>query len=256
VKIIAVIPARMGASRFPGKPLRTIQGIPMVGHCYFRTRMTPGLSGTYIATCDQEIMDYAASIGAPAIMTSTAHNRATDRVAEAITHIEARTGERVDAVVMVQGDEPLIMPDAIASLLPPFADDSVHVANLITPFRSDEDFLDKSNVKLVVNRFGDAIYFSREPIPCTWKNIPNTPRLQQLGIIAFRRDVLLSFNASPETILEQCESVDMNRIVENGGKIRTVLSEYRTIGVDSPNDLARAETMMAQDRLFAEYRPR
>ena len=203
---------------------------------------------------DQEIADYAASIGAPVIMTSSAHNRATDRAAEATAKIEADSCEKVGVVVMVQGDEPLIMPDAIASLLPPFTDTSVQVANLITPIRSDADFLDKGNVKVVLNRFGNVIYFSREPIPCTWKNIPNTPRLQQLGIIAFRRDVLMDFSSSQETMLEQCESVDMNRIVENGENIRAVLSNYRTIGVDNEADLARAEAMMAEDALVSRYR--
>lgn len=254
MKVIAVIPARMGATRFPGKPLAKIHGMPMIGHCYFRTKLTPGLDGTYIATCDGEIADYAASIGAPSIMTASTHNRATDRTAEAMIHIEKLLGHQVDAVIMVQGDEPLITPDAIAKVLEPLQDRTIEIVNVISRIRNDADFLDKGNVKVVVNRRGDAMYFSREPIPCTWKNIPNTPRYMQLGVIAFRRDVLLNFNAESETILEQCESVDMNRVIENGGRIRTVVSDYQTIGVDSPADLERAGALLAVDLLFESYR--
>jgi 3-deoxy-manno-octulosonate cytidylyltransferase (CMP-KDO synthetase) len=253
VTAIAIIPARMGASRFPGKPLAKIRGIPMIGHCYFRTARTTGLKATYIATCDQEIADYAASIGAPAIMTATTHNRATDRTAEAMVKVERSLGHSVSIVVMMQGDEPLITPDAIAKVLAPFDERSVEIVNVISPIRTDGDFVDKGNVKVVVNRHGDAIYFSREPIPCTWKNIPETPRFMQLGVIGFRREALLRFNDSAETILEQCESVDMNRVIENGGSIRTVVSESRTIGVDSPTDLAAAEILMADDTLMQSY---
>lgn len=254
MNVIAVIPARMGATRFPGKPLAKIHGMPMIGHCYFRTKLTPGLSGTYIATCDQEIADYAASVGAPAIMTATTHNRATDRTAEAMIHIEKSLGHQVDAVIMMQGDEPLITPEAIGKVLEPLQDRTIEIVNVISRIRSDADFIDKGNVKVVVNCLGDAMYFSREPIPCTWKNIPNTPRYMQLGVIAFRRDTLINFNKMRETILEQCESVDMNRVIENGGRIRTVISDYQTIGVDSPSDLRRAEALLVDDPLVATYR--
>jgi 3-deoxy-manno-octulosonate cytidylyltransferase (CMP-KDO synthetase) len=228
-------------------------GIPMIGHCYFRTAKTPNLEATYIATCDQEIVDYATSIGAQAIMTATTHNRATDRTAEAMIKAEQSLGRNVEIVVMMQGDEPLITPGAIAKVLAPFDDKGVEIVNVISPICSDAAFIDRGNVKVVIDRQGDAIYFSREPIPCTWKNIPETPRFMQLGVIAFRRDALLRFNDAAETILEQCESVDMNRIIENGGKIRTVVSESHTIGVDSPADLAAAEVLMATDALLRSY---
>jgi 3-deoxy-manno-octulosonate cytidylyltransferase (CMP-KDO synthetase) len=246
----------MGASRFPGKPLAKIRGIPMIGHCYFRTAQTAGLDATYIATCDQEIADYAVSINAPAIMTATTHNRATDRTAEAMIQAERSLARKVEIVVMMQGDEPLITPEAISKVLEPFGDMSVEIVNVISPIRTDADFTDKGNVKVVVDKRGDAIYFSREPIPCTWKGIPGTPRFMQLGVIAFRRDALLRFNDSAETILEQCESVDMNRVIENGGKIRTVVSENHTIGVDSPADLETAESLMISDTLLRSYSER
>ena len=253
MRAIAIIPARMGASRFPNKPLAKIAGMPMVGHCWHRTRLTPGVAETYIATCDAVIMDYAASIGAKAIMTSDTHTRASDRTAEAMLTIENETGAAADVVVMVQGDEPLIMPEAIGSLLPAFSDPSIDIANLMGQLRSEEDFRDKNNVKVVTNNAGDALYFSREPIPSNWKNPENMPMHNQQGIIAFRRNALIKFSEAPQTPLEQYESIDMNRVLEYGGRIRMVLSTRRTIGVDTAADLAAAEALMPGDPLFAQY---
>jgi 3-deoxy-manno-octulosonate cytidylyltransferase (CMP-KDO synthetase) len=253
VKAIAIIPARLSASRFPGKPMAMIAGMPMIGHCWHRTRMTPGIEETYVATCDQEIFDYIVGLGGKAIMTSTKHNRACDRAGEAMLVAEKDLGHQVDVVIMMQGDEPLIMPDAIASLLPAFDDPDIQISNLMGVLKTEEAFLNKNNVKVVTNTKGDALYFSREPIPCTWKNIPGLPMRQQLGIIAFRREALIRFNESPETILEQCESVDMNRVLEYGGRIRMVPTEIQTIGVDTPADLEAAEERMAGDRLHRQY---
>ncbi len=253
MKTIAVIPSRMASTRFPGKPLAKICGMPMIGHCWHRARMTPGLAETYIATCDEEIAAYARSIGAKAIMTSDKHERATDRTAEAMLFAECKLGGKVDAVAMVQGDEPLITPSAIEDLLTALRDPAVEIANLMGVLHTEEEFRDTHNVKVVTNKCGDALYFSREPIPSGWKKMPGLPMRNQMGIIAFRRDVLLRFNETPDTALERFESVDMNRVVENGGRIRMVLSEVRTVGVDTPADLVSAETLMASDPLFARY---
>jgi 3-deoxy-manno-octulosonate cytidylyltransferase (CMP-KDO synthetase) len=253
MKAIAIIPARLSASRFPGKPMARIAGMPMIGHCWHRTRMTPGIEETYVATCDQEIFEYVVSLGGKAIMTSTRHNRATERTGEAMFTAEKDLGHKVDVVILMQGDEPLIMPEAIASLLPPFDDPNVEISNLMGVFKTEEAFLNKNSVKVVTNQKGDALYFSREPIPCAWKNIPSLPMHQQLGIIAFRRAALVRFNESPETILEQCESVDMNRVLENGGRIRMVPTELQTIGVDTPADMEVVEKRMASDPLYCKY---
>jgi 3-deoxy-manno-octulosonate cytidylyltransferase (CMP-KDO synthetase) len=253
VKAIAIIPARMSASRFPGKPLAKIAGMPMVGHCWHRTRMTQGLEETFIATCDTEIMEYARLIGARAIMTSAKHNRAAERTAEAMFTAERQLGHTVDVVIMMQGDEPLITPEAIADLLRAFADETLEIANLMGILDTEEEFRDTHNVKVVTNKAGDALYFSREAIPSAWKNTPGLPMRNQMGIIGFRRDALLQFNDAPETILEQCESVDMNRALENGRRIRMILSKTRTIGVDTPKDLEIVERAMAQDLVFARY---
>lgn len=253
MKAIAILPARMGASRFPGKPLHPILGIPMIGHCYFRTCMVPGLAATYVATCDQEIADYVSSIGGKAVMTSSSHNRASDRTAEAMTRIEAETGEPVDVVIMVQGDEPLILPETIGETLRHFTDPEVEIVNIMSRLRTREQFEDKNNVKVVVNQRQDALYFSREPIPSPWKGIDHVPMYMQVGVIAFRREVLIRFNSMAETTLEKIESVDMNRVLETGGRIRMVLTEAVTIGVDTPQEAEDVGRLMRGDTLLARY---
>jgi len=188
-------------------------------------------------------------------MTANTHTRATTRSAEAMQHIEDQTGERVDIVVMVQGDEPLIPPETISQTLEHFGDPAVEIVNIMSRLRTYEDFIDKNNVKVVVNRNGDALYYSREPIPSPWRGTDNVPMYMQTGIIAFRRDVLLRFNAMAETRLEQIESVDMNRVLETGGRIRMVLTEAFTIGVDTPEELRAAEERMTNDPVMPRYLP-
>ena len=253
MKAIAIIPARMAASRFPGKPMYKIRGIPMIGHCYFRTRMALGLQGTYVATCDQEIADYVRSIGGRAITTSPLHNRASDRTAEAIELIEGDAGSRVDVVIMVQGDEPLILPSDIKAMLAHFDDPAVEIVNIMSRLKTLAQFEDKNNVKVVVNQRMDALYFSREPIPSPWKGVEQVPMYMQVGVIAFRRDVLSRFNSLPESTLEKIESVDMNRVLETGGRIRMVLTEATTIGVDTPEEAEEVVKLIQNDQLFATY---
>jgi 3-deoxy-manno-octulosonate cytidylyltransferase (CMP-KDO synthetase) len=253
MKAIGIIPARLGATRFPNKPMALILGMPMIGHCYHRTRLAPGLEAAYVATCDKEIADYVGGIGGVAVMTSTSHTRATTRTAEAMEIIEAETGERVDVVVMVQGDEPLILPETIAETLNHFSDSSVEIVNIMSRLRAYEQFVDNNNVKVVVNRNNDALYFSREPIPSPWRGVEDVPMYMQTGIIAFRRDALLRFNRMAETRLEQIESVDMNRVLELGGKIRMVLTESITIGVDTPQELVDAAELMNSDLTIKQY---
>lgn len=253
MKAIAILPARMGATRFPGKPLHNILGIPMIGHCYFRTRMVPGLKETYVATCDQDIADYIFSIEGEVVMTSSSHNRASDRTAEAMMEIEAKTGEQLEVVIMVQGDEPLILPETIAETLHHFNDPQVQIVNIMSRLRTREQFEDKNNVKVVVNQKMDALYFSREAIPSAWKGIEQVPMYMQVGVIAFRRNALIQFNQMSETALEKIESVDMNRVLETGGKIRMVLTEAVTIGVDTPEEANEVAALMRNDSLLEKY---
>jgi len=254
MNVIAVIPARMGSSRFPGKPMEKIHGIPMVGHCYYRTRLAKGIDEVYVATCDKEIFEYIESIGGNAVMTSDSHTRATTRTAEAMEKIEEQDKKQIDVVVMVQGDEPLIKPDTIAETVPYFQDESIDIVNIMSRLNTLEDFQDKNNVKVVVDTRNRALYYSREPIPSPWKGWEHVPRYMQTGIIAFRRDTLTEFNAMNETTLEQIESVDMNRVLETGGVIQMVLTEATTIGVDVPEEIKSAESMMLGDKILALYK--
>lgn len=253
MRTVAIIPARMGASRFPGKPMSSIHGIPMIGHCYYRTRLCEELSEVCVATCDNEIFEYIESIGGKVIMTGKDHERATDRTAEAMIRLEEQSGNQFDVVIMMQGDEPLVHPQMLSDGLRHFDDSEVQVVNLMSHFRSEADFVDKNNVKVVVNRKKDAMYFSREPIPSPWKGGESLPMYMQLGIIFFRRNFLLNFNAMEETPLERIESVDMNRLLENGIPIRMVRTDYITVGVDTPAELGLVESLMNNDELLMRY---
>ena len=187
-------------------------------------------------------------------MTSDSHTRATTRTAEAMEKIEEQDKKQIDVVVMVQGDEPLIKPDTIAETVPYFQDESIDIVNIMSRLNTLEDFQDKNNVKVVVDTRNRALYYSREPIPSPWKGWEHVPRYMQTGIIAFRRDTLTEFNAMNETTLEQIESVDMNRVLETGGVIQMVLTEATTIGVDVPEEIKSAESMMLGDKILALYK--
>ena len=254
MNIIAIIPARMGSSRFPGKPLALIHGVPMVGHVAFRTAMSRCLSATYVATCDTVIEDYCKEAGLACVMTGDHHVRCSTRTAEALLKIEAATGRKADIVVMVQGDEPMVLPGMIdAAVEPMLKDPTINVVNLMADMDTLEEFEDPNEVKVVVDRNSDALYFSREPIPSRKKGADKVPMRKQVCIIPFRRDYLLKFNAMDECPLEICESVDMMRILEHGEKVRMVPTDARTWSVDTPEDLARVTRLMEGDALMREY---
>ena len=253
MKVIGIIPARMDSLRFPGKPMEKIHGMPMIGHCYNRTAMAIGANNTYVATCDMEIVKYINSIGGNSIMTANTHTRATSRSSEALEKIENDIGERVDIVIMVQGDEPLIQPETISKIPAYFYENDINIVNIMSLFKTKESFEDENNVKVVVGCDNNALYFSREPIPSSWKGWEKEMCYMQTGIIAFRRDALAQFNAIEETPLEQVESVDMNRVLEIGGKIKMVLTKALTIGVDTFEELIVAEKMLANDKAMKSY---
>ncbi|MGL1862852.1 MAG: 3-deoxy-manno-octulosonate cytidylyltransferase [Pseudodesulfovibrio sp.] len=254
MNILAVIPARMGSSRFPGKPLADIHGVPMVGHVLFRSAMSSLVSEAYVATCDKEIYDYVVSAGGKAVMTADTHDRCSDRTAEAMLTIEKETGQRFDIVVMVQGDEPMVTPEMISAAVQPMLDDpTLSVVNLMADMATEEEFEDPNEVKVVAAPNGDALYFSREPIPSRKNTKSPVPMRKQVCIIPFRRDFLLEFNALPETPLEKVESVDMLRVLEHGGRVRMVSVETDTYSVDTPGDLERVRRLMVNDALMSQY---
>jgi len=244
VRVVGIIPVRMNASRFPGKPLEKINGIPMVEHCYNNTKSALGSENTFVATCDAEIEDFVKSIDGNVIMTSTSHNRATTRTAEALDAIEKLFDEKIDVIIMVQGDEPLILDETISNTISCFSDESVNIVNVMSKINQYTIFEDKNNVKVVVSNNSDALYFSREAIPSPWKGWEQLPKYLQTGIIAFRRNALIKFNSTDETTLEKAESIDMNRVLENGDKIKMILTDYETLGVDTEGDLLLVEKMM------------
>jgi len=253
--IIGIIPARMASSRFPGKPLAKIRGIPMIGHVYHRSKMSDIMSEVYIATCDKEIVNYADSIGAPAVMTSLSHERASDRAAEAMQKIEMKTGQKIDIVVMIQGDEPMICPSMIDDAIRPMQNDpEIRVVNLMSRLDTQEEHEDPNEVKVVVDQQDFALYFSREPIPSRKKGALQVPMLKQVCIIPFRRDFLLQFNNLTPTPLEVIESVDMLRVLEHGFKVKMVMSDYRTYSVDTLEDLEYVNKCMENDELIGNYR--
>jgi 3-deoxy-manno-octulosonate cytidylyltransferase (CMP-KDO synthetase) len=254
-RAIAIIPARMNSSRFPGKPLEPILGIPLIGHCVHRAKLVSELDAVFIATCDREIADYGRSIGCEVVMTSLSHRRASTRTAEALEKIEKGnlTDRPIDVVVMIQGDEPMIAPDAISRLVGIFGDKKVRVANLLSRIQDEATFFDKNNVKAVISETGRIIYFSREPIPCAWTKEVRQKPLLQTGVIGFRREALHNFNSTPETFLETVESIDMNRLLESDEIIKSVVVESTTLGVDTPQELHKAAELLSQDDLLHTY---
>ncbi len=251
---IGIIPGRMQASRFPGKPLAPILGVPMIGHCFLRSKPATLLDDLVIATCDEEIRTYAESIGAPCVMTSPEHPSASDRIAEAMQVRERQTGVRHDIVVLIQGDEPMIYPDMIDDAVKGLkAHPDVDVANLYAPIETVEDFEDPNEVKVVVDGRGRALYFSREPIPSRRKGVTDVPMLKQVCIIPYRREYLIAFNATARTPLETIEGIDMNRALETGKQVQMIATSRITYSVDTPDDLAEVEKAMHDDVLRRSY---
>jgi len=254
MNIIGVIPARLASSRFPNKPLANILGMPMIGHVYFRSKMCKDLTEVYVATCDKEIYEYIYSIGGKAVMTADTHERASDRTAEALLKIERDTKAKVDIVVMIQGDEPMVTPDMISLAIKPLMEDkSIMISNLMAKLKSKEEHEDPNEVKVVVDKKGFALYFSREPIPSRKKGAQDVPMLKQVCIIPFQRDFLLEYNSMAQTPLEKIESIDMNRILENGMKVKMIYVDSNTYSVDTIEDLKRVDLLMKKDHLSQSY---
>ncbi|HEX8873207.1 MAG TPA: 3-deoxy-manno-octulosonate cytidylyltransferase [Nitrosospira sp.] len=255
MKTIAVIPARMGSSRFPGKPVAKLLGRSMLEHVYKRVALSQAVNMTYIATCDEEIRKAAQDFGAAVIMTADTHERASDRVAEAVADMDA------DLVVMVQGDEPMTRPEMIDAAVEPFRHDpQLGCVNLVRCIDNKADFYDVNTIKVVMNQKGDALYMSRQPIPTApaaarsgHADFSHTLAYKQVCIIPFRHETLLDFARLPPTPLEQLESVDMLRLLEHGYRVKMVRTGFNTQAVDTPADLARVARLMESDPLLASY---
>jgi 3-deoxy-manno-octulosonate cytidylyltransferase (CMP-KDO synthetase) len=255
MKTIAIIPARMAATRFPNKPMAKIMGIPMIGHIFKRTVSKAIFDAVYVATCDQEIFDYIYSIGGKAVMTADTHERCTDRTAEALLKIETMTNTNYDIVGMIQGDEPLVVPQVFIDALNALEKyPDLPLVNIMGQILTKEEFESANTVKVVIDQNQNALYFSREPIPSAKKFSGEFPKYKQTGMIFFRRNTLIDFNEMLPTLLEKIESVDMMRILEHGKKIKMIMTESACYGVDIPEDISKIESFMKNDSLYAIYR--
>ena len=254
MKTIGIVPARMGSSRFPGKPLHPILGRPMVEHCFCRARLFDGWDGLFLATCDEEIRAFGESRGFPVLMTADTHTRALDRVAEA-AEICGLGVEPGDVVVCVQADEPLLGPDVIEAVVRPLVDDaSVDGTMLAVPIVDEALYRNPDIVKIVHDMQGDVLYTSRSPIPYCKEFSPELGALRVGGIFGFRWHLLKTFTALAESPLEIKEACDSNRIMDNGLRQRIAPIPYRPyFSVDSPEDVALVEAALAGDPWWGSY---
>jgi 3-deoxy-manno-octulosonate cytidylyltransferase (CMP-KDO synthetase) len=234
-KILGVVPARFGSSRFPGKVLATITGKTMLQHVYERASLARYLTSTIIATDDERVYAAARSFGARVRMTRADHLSGTDRVAE------VASAENCELVVNIQGDEPLLDPDAIdAAILPMVHDSDLEMSTLKKRIEDPREIEDPNVVKVVTDRDGDAIYFSRSPIPYLRDRGGRGPSYyKHLGLYVYRREFLLGYPVLPVGPLEEAERLEQLRAIENGYRIRVIETEYESVGVDTPQDLER-----------------
>ncbi len=246
-RILGVIPARMASSRFPGKPLKEILGIPMLAHCFERALLSNACDYVIIATPDQEIIDWCNAYKIPCILTSHLHQRATERAKEALDIIQ-KSGEKYDLILLLQGDEPQIYPEDICSLKNAFSGKEFEVVNLIFPIEG-EDLTNFNVVKAVVNNELKINFFSRSQVPFN-----AAFSFRQLGMIGFTKKALCKYDNLLPSVLEEVESIDMMRFIENDFLIHGVLSSSQILGVDTPQDLKKVEKIMMNDKFINLYK--
>ncbi len=239
-----IIPARYDSSRFPGKPLADLNGKPMFWHVYNRAISCPELSQVMLATDDQRIKDAAGKLNVPVVMTRSDHASGTDRVLEAA---KAMNIEPSAVVVNIQGDEPCLNQAMLSQLVAPFADPSVRVATLASPMSASQA-LSPDRVKVVLASNGNALYFSRAPIPYprSDESNPGAGHLLHVGLYAFRMEALELFSSLPQGQLEQREKLEQLRLLEAGVPIRVVITDHTCHGVDRPEDLEQAKKILLE----------
>lgn len=247
MKFIGIIPARYASTRFPAKPLAILGGKPVIQRVF--EQVNGVLDDAVVATDDQRIFDAVVAFGGKVVMTSTEHRSGTDRCYEALTKVGA---DKYDVVVNIQGDEPFIQPQQLHAVCDCFSDETVDIATLVKPFTANDTFQALANAnspKVVVNNRMEALYFSRSIIPYMrgkdeneW--LPNHTYYKHIGLYAYRSHVLKEITSLPQGTLEKVESLEQLRWLENGYKIKVGISEIETIGIDTPEDLARAEAFL------------
>ena len=241
--VVVVIPARYESTRLPGKPLADLQGKPMIQCVYERAARAEGIDRVVVATDDVRIRQAVEGFGGEVVMTSSSHRTGTDRIAEASGELDA------EFIVNVQGDLPLLDPkvvsDAVAPLL---GDDTFHMSTLKTPIRNAEELQNPNVVKVVTDRDGAALYFTRSPIPYWRDGAPEGEILahRHIGLYVYRRDFLMTFSRLAPTPLEQAESLEQLRALEWGFRIRVVEVEEASVEVDTPEDLEKARALLGR----------
>ena len=245
MKFIAIIPARYASTRFPGKPLAILGGKPVIQRVY--EQAVSVLPEAYVATDDERIFQAVESFGGRAVMTRADHKSGTDRIEEAATKI----GTDADVIINIQGDEPFIQASQINTLMQLFESTETQIGTLGKPFENMEAVSNPNSPKIVTDRRGFALYFSRSVIPyvrgqeqATW--LSHYPYLKHLGIYAYRREVLREVTQLPQSPLEKAESLEQLRWLENGYRIRVGITDVETVGIDTPEDLQRAEEFLQQ----------
>lgn len=243
-KSAIVIPVRMGSTRFPGKPLAKILGLPMLEWVINHSVQAIGHERTFVATCDTEIMDLADSLGVRSLLTSNQHERATDRTAEAVDILEAE-GWDFENILLLQGDEPTIPPEMLKLAIETmFQNPTISILNLVGPIVSEKEWLDPNCIKILSSRESEAIYLSRLPLP-HGGIIGDSQVQKQVCAIGFRREDLRKFSLLDPTPLEISESIDMLRWIENGGVVTLKNIESRTHPVDHPHDIQTVESILS-----------
>ncbi len=247
-----IIPARYASSRFPGKPLAMIGDKPMIQKVY--EQASKSLDAIYVATDDKRIYDVVTGFGGKAVMTSSSHMSGTDRCAEAVDIINSRKNSKIEIVINIQGDEPFIRPEQIDLIKKCFSDRRVEIATLVREARPDEDIFHPNQPKVILNMDSDAIYFSRAAIPFfrdvemnEWAS--KHVYYKHIGLYAYRTSTLSKITKLARTPLEICESLEQNRWIENGYKIRTAITQWESIGIDVPEDLEKAKRFLDQFNL-------
>ena len=244
MKFIGIIPARYSSSRFPGKPLAILGGKPVIEHVY--RQVSSVMEDVFVATDDHRIYDAVEAFGGKAIMTRSDHKSGTDRICEALEKV----GGSFDVVINIQGDEPFIQKSQLETVMQCFDDPRTQIATLGKPFESMEAVENPNSPKIVLDNDGYALYFSRSVIPFVrgkeheeW--LSHFPYLKHIGLYAYRTEVLREVSKLPQSTLELAESLEQLRWLQNGYKIKVGLTDVETIGIDTPEDLQRAEEKLA-----------
>lgn len=239
MKFACVIPARYASTRLPGKPLADIAGKPMIQRVYEQVSKAKKPALVVVATDDQRVFDKVESFGGMALMTQPNHPTGTDRLAEVASH-----HQDIDVIINVQGDEPLIDADVIDQLADLFLEDvDLQMATVGSPLL-EEEYDEPSAVKVICNKRGDAMYFSRSLIPYPRHAFINPP-MKHVGIYAYRRQFLLDYAKMDPTPAEETESLEQLRALENGYAIRVIKTDKRFVGVDTPEDLERVNAIFS-----------